>query len=311
MRIYVSGSLAFDRIMSFPGKFSDHILPEKVHILNVCFNINGLVEKYGGTAGNISYSLGLLDERPRLVATSGKDSDEYLNWLKSHGVVLDHVEVIQDTLTASAYITTDRKDNQITAFSPGAMDTPTTFNLEGVSRDEAVMIIAAGNKDDMARLSRSSRERGVPFIFDPGQSLNIWEGAELKDALTGATVFISNDYELALTLKSTGLSLAGLLERVRAIVTTKGEEGSIITTPEGERAVPPARARRVEDPTGAGDAYRAGFIKGMVLGLDLYTCGLMAGVCGSYAVENQGTQAHSFTFQEFAEKLAKEFGVTI
>jgi adenosine kinase len=163
----------------------------------------------------------------------------------------------------------------------------------------------------MGRLSQRCRENEVPFIFDPGQSLNIWQGEELRDALTGATVFISNDYELAQTMKSAGLSFEELLKRVRAVVTTRGEEGSVVVTPEGERAVPPVRARKVSDPTGAGDAYRAGFIKGMVLGLDLYTCGLLAGACGAYAVENPGTQSHSFTFPEIAGKLKEEFGVTL
>ena len=207
MEIFISGSLAYDRIMDFPGYFADHILPNKIHVLNVCFNINGLVEKFGGTAANIAYTLALLGEQPGIVATAGDDFDRYERWLAENRLPTRWIKRIPGVLTAGAYITTDLDDNQITAFNPGAM----AFEVDLPSFDgehgESLVFVAPGNKTDMLGFTERCRQQGVPFFFDPGQSLNIWQGEELREAVAGALCFISNDYELSLFLQMTGWSM--------------------------------------------------------------------------------------------------------
>ena len=308
MEIFISGSLAYDRIMTFPGYFADHILPSKIHVLNVCFNINGLVEHFGGTAGNIAYSLTLLGESPYIVATAGEDFERYEQWLKENGASTRWIKRIPEVLTAGAYITTDLNDNQITAFNPGAMaHTADLPPLDG-SAGEALALVGPGNKDDMAAMARKARKAGTPFIFDPGQSLNIWSGEEIREAVKGALCFISNDYELSLFLEMTRWSLKTLLSEVQVVVTTQGPEGSILNR-QGEKIfIPAVPAGEVRDPTGAGDAFRAGLIKGLVLKMDWETCCQMGSVAAVYAVERHGTQAHRMEWEDFRARYEKHFG---
>ena len=313
MSIYVSGSVAFDRIMDFPGKFSDHILPDKIHILNVCFMINGLRENFGGTAGNIAFSLALLGERPYIVATAGRDFDPYRAWLKENGIPDDHIEIVPDELTAGAYITTDRSDNQITAFNPGAMGHPSAFDTSGLDPERSLAIIAPGNLDDMYTYAARYGERGVPYIFDPGQSLPAWPAERLREVITGSRVLISNDYELAMIKETTGLAPEAMMKMTRWLITTRGEEGSELKFLENGSvkiihipAVPPTE---VCDPTGAGDAYRAGLIKGMRLdGGDMVHAARLGAVNAAYAVEVYGTQTFRFTPLTFAERFREAFG---
>ena len=308
MEIFISGSLAYDRIMTFPGHFADHILPSKIHVLNVCFNINGLVEHFGGTAGNIAYSLTLLGESPYIVATAGEDFERYEQWLKENGASTRWIKRIPEVLTAGAYITTDLNDNQITAFNPGAMaHTADLPPLDG-SAGEALALVGPGNKDDMAAMARKAREAGTPFIFDPGQSLNIWSGEEIREAVKGALCFISNDYELSLFLEMTRWSLKTLLSEVQVVVTTQGPEGSILNR-QGEKIfIPAVPAGEVRDPTGAGDAFRAGLLKGLVLKMDWEACCQMGSVAAVYAVERHGTQAHRMSREDFRARYEKHFG---
>ena len=302
--IYVSGSLAYDRIMSFPGRFADHILPDKIHMLNVSFTISGIVERTGGTAGNIAYALSLLGEKPTILATLGQDGQRYLDWLKSNGIPSHGIKTIPDEFTASAYITTDQNDNQITGFNPGAMKHASAYDLGDTVARSSIAVIAPGNLDDMVTYSSEFLRRGVDFIFDPGQSLPLWEGKRLAAALTGAKVLISNDYEFEMIQRKTGLDTAGLLRQVRAIITTKAEHGSVITTSKGETAVPAyALGPKAVDPTGAGDAYRSGLVKGLIDGKDLVHSARMGTVCASFAVEVQGTQEYRFTQAEFGARL--------
>ncbi len=304
MNIYVAGSLAYDRIMNFDGRFSDHILPDKIHVLNVCFNVNGLQEKLGGTAGNIAYGLAQLGERPVLLACLGRDGGRYLDWMGQHGVDTSQVKQIEDEFTAGAYITTDKSDNQITGFNPGAMNHACGCKVERMVPGDSLAIVAPGNLEDMMRLPDEFRDYGIPYIFDPGQSLNIWQGAALTEALTGARVLISNDYELEMIQRMTGLKLSDLLQRVQAVITTKGEQGSVLF--EGQRRVdiPIAPADKLRDPTGAGDAYRAGLIKGMALGLDLAQACLWGAALASYAVAHYGTQEYRIDAVGFDQRLA-------
>ena len=307
MQIFVSGSLAYDRIMDFPGKFADHILPDKIHVLNVCFTVNGLNEKFGGTAGNIAYSLALLGERPLILATAGKDFDRYETWLLKHQLSLQGIRRISEELTGGAYITTDQADNQITGFNPGTMKYPSLFKFDGVNPQKALAIVAPGNLEDMRTYARMCREKKVPYIFDPGQSITAFLGDQLTEMLTGSSLMISNDYELEMIMRATGFERAQLLQRTGGIITTLGEIGSRICTRDQEVKIPAARASQVLDPTGAGDAYRAGLIKGMVMGKDLEDAARMGAVCASYAVECHGTQEHRFSQEEFWARYHANF----
>ena len=308
MNIYISGSMAYDRIMDFPGKFSDHILPDKIHILNVCFTVNGMAEKFGGTAGNIAYSLSLLDEKPLIIATIGKDYSSYFEWLKKNNISFDTIKVIEDEFTAGAYITTDQSDNQITGFNPGAMKYPSGFNIEEIDPDNSIVLIAPGNLQDMISHAAACKDRGVRYICDPGQSLTQWEGETLREWIDGSMMLVSNDYELQMILNMTGMEKHELLGLTKTIITTLGKEGSLISTRGLDRTVPAAKASEVLDPTGAGDAYRAGLVKGITLGRDLQTAARMGAVAATYAIEKYGTQEHHFTYENFTERYRINFG---
>jgi len=307
-KIFISGSMAYDRIMDFPGRFSDHILPDKIHILNVCFNVNGLTEKFGGTAGNIAYSLSLLQELPFILATIGKDYQNYFEWLGKNNIHVDGIKIIPEEFTAGAYITTDKADNQITGFNPGAMKYPSGYGFENAASENAIILIAPGNLDDMISYARICREKGIPYICDPGQSLSKWDGKSLSEWLYGSTALISNDYELELIMKMTGMKKEGLLQRTEKIITTLGENGSHIYFPASDIHIPAAKVSDVVDPTGAGDAYRAGLLKGMTSGRNIETSARMGAVAAVYAVEHYGTQEHVYTYEEFVERYRSNFG---
>ena len=308
MNIIVSGSLAYDRIMDFPEYFSDHILPEKLHVLNISFTVNGMVEKLGGTAGNIAYALSLLGERPIILATVGHDYHRYFESLVRKNIASDSIKIIEEEFTASAYITTDRADNQITGFNPGAMKYPSCFDFDRVNPQESIAIIAPGNLEDMIDYPRSCKSRGIDYIFDPGQSLPMWNAQELIRSIDGSRILISNDYELELVISKTGLNRKKLLKKTGTIITTLGEMGSRVCTPDREIDIPAAKAKEVLDPTGAGDAYRAGLIKGLTEGRGIEQCAVMGSVCASFAVECYGTQEYHFSLQEFRERLDKYSG---
>ena len=299
MRILVSGSLAYDRIMDFPDKFANHILPDKIHILNVCFMVNGLKEQFGGTAGNIAYNLCLLGEKPVILASAGKDFAAYQEWLERHGLSREGIRIVQDEFTAGAYITTDLADNQITGFNPGAMKHPCLYQVDRTKDEESIAIIAPGNLDDMLVLSRRYKELNIPYIFDPGQSIPALETGNLLEMLTGSAIFISNDYELEMVIRSTNLARNQLLERTGAMITTLAERGSILQDHEGETHINAVKPLKVSDPTGAGDSFRAGLIKGLVMGKTLREAAQMGSVCASFGVECQGTQCHVFSQDDF------------
>ena len=304
MDIIVSGSLAYDRIMNFPGYFSDHILPEKVHVLNVCFQIDGITEKFGGTAGNIAYALTLLGEKPKISATLGKEEHKYLEWLKKNGISSDNIKIIKDEFTASAYITTDKADNQITGFNPGAMNYSSSLEFDNLKPKETLVIVSPGNLEDMLNYPRLCKARGIDYIFDPGQSIPMLAPEDLVQAIDGCRILISNDYELDLILNKTGLKKEALLEHARTIIVTMGELGSRISTLNGEIMIPAVRAKIVRDPTGAGDSYRGGMISGLVCGKDVEESARMGSVCASFSVECYGTQEYTFSPEEFNERLA-------
>ncbi len=308
MNIYISGSMAYDRIMDFPGRFSDYILPDKIHILNVCFNVNGMSEKFGGTAGNIAYTLSLLNEKPLIIATIGKDYQNYFDWLGKNNVPVEGIKIIPEEFTAGAYITTDMADNQITGFNPGAMKYASGYGFENSDPENSVALIAPGNLQDMIEYARICREKGIRYICDPGQSLTKWEGETLREWIAGSMILISNDYELEIIMKMTGLDKKELLGLAQTIITTLGENGSLISTSKQDVSVPAAGVQNVVDPTGAGDAYRAGLLKGLATGKDIETAARTGAVAAAYAIEKYGTQEHYFTYEDFVERCRSNFG---
>jgi adenosine kinase len=308
MNIYVSGSMAYDRIMDFPGKFSDYILPDKIHVLNVCFNVNGLSEKFGGTAGNIAYTLSLLRETPVILATIGRDHEQYFAWLQKNSIPVDAIKIIPEELTAGAYITTDMADNQITGFNPGAMKYPSRYSFDDSNSDRSLLLIAPGNLEDMSEYASQSRLKGIRYICDPGQSLTKWDGKALREWIEGSMMLISNDYELDIILKMSGLQKKDLLALTGTIITTLGDRGSLISTAASDEHVPSIRVDRVLDPTGAGDAFRAGLLKGLADGKDMRTSARLGSVAAAYAIEHYGTQEHHFRYDEFLERYRGNFG---
>jgi len=306
-KVIVCGSLAYDRIMVFPGYFSDHILPEKIHVLNVCFQVDGLKERFGGTAGNIAYTLTLMGENPLISATIGHDYQAYFKWLKDNGIATENIKIIEDEFTAGAYITTDRADNQITGFNPGAMKYSSSLDFDKLNPKETLIIISPGNLENMLNYPGFCKAGGIDYIFDPGQSLPMLNANELIKTIDGCRILICNDYELDLIISMTGLKKEALMRLAGTIIVTRGELGSIISTQDGEINIPAVKPKIVVDPTGAGDAYRGGLISGLVQGKSIEYCARMGSVCASFAVECCGTQDYRFSPEEFSERLNRGY----
>ena len=308
MDILVSGSMAYDRIMDFNGAFSDHILPDQLDNINVSFTVNSLTENFGGTAGNIAYSLSLLGEKPRILATIGQDYHRYFEWLKQIGVPTADIRIVEEELTAGAYITSDTSSNQITGFNPGAMKQQSGFNFDSVDPDNCLAIVAPGNLGDMADYTAEHEKRGIFSIFDPGQSLPAWQADALSTAIRQSNILVCNDYEMEMISNTTGMSREQVAGTVDTIVVTKGGDGSDIITSDGTVSVPVVPASDAVDPTGAGDAFRGGLIKGLIGSLPIERAVQMGNVAGHDAVRILGTQQHSFTIDEFNTTLEQNFG---
>ncbi|MDO9081698.1 MAG: carbohydrate kinase family protein [Humidesulfovibrio sp.] len=311
MQLYVSGSLALDRIMNFPGKFADHILPDKIHILNVCFLVDGMSEYFGGTAGNIAYNLALLGEKPLILGCAGKDFAPYGQRLDDLGLSRAGIRKVEDQFTAGAYITTDESDNQITGFNPGAMRERCGYQFPAKHDNGVLAIISPGNVQDMVELPEYFKKAKIPYIFDPGQQITALTGEQMTQAVTGSLALCTNDYELEMVMKATGLSRPELLQRTGALVTTLGDQGSIIAEGAEETRVPAVKVTKALDPTGAGDAFRAGLMKGLTLGQTLAEAAALGSVCAAYCVEHKGTQEHGFTLADVSEQLSAHFGRTL
>jgi adenosine kinase len=308
-RVLVTGSLAFDQIMDFPGHFKDHILPEKIHQISISFLVKEFRKQRGGCSGNIAYSLALLGERPSIVAAAGSDFGDYRRWLIEQGVDVAAIAVHEDLVTASCFITTDQADNQITGFFPGAMRRAKDLSLAAAAGEGArLAVIAPDDPEAMLRHCREARQAGLPFVFDPSFQVIALDGEALAEAARGARAVIVNDYEFAVFREKTGREGEALFELADLWVVTYGEKGSRILLPGGGTiAVPAARARQVVDPTGAGDAYRGGFVAGLLREAPLEVCGRMGSVAGVYAVECYGTQAHHYTRDDFWRRYRDNF----
>ncbi len=291
MQTLICGSLAFDTIMVFQDKFKNHILPDKIHALSVAFYVPEMRREFGGTAGNIAYNLQLLDGNPLIMATVGDDFAPYQNWLTQQKLVSTHIKTVAGTFTAQAFITTDTDDNQITAFHPGAM-VASHENSVNDAQGVTLAIIAPDGRDGMFQHARECFEAGIPFLFDPGQGLPMFNGEELLQFIDMADYLAVNDYESQIIQDKTGLNLQQLAAKVKALVVTLGGQGSQIYADGLCHEIPCIKAMNIVDPTGCGDAYRAGLLYGIARGWDWPTCGRLASTMGAIKIESRGGQNH-------------------
>jgi adenosine kinase len=300
----ICGSVAFDTIMVFGDRFRNHILPDKIHMLNVSFLVPQLRREFGGCAGNIAYNLKLLGDAGYTMATVGKDFGPYADWMRKNGVPTDYIRVIESEHTAQGFVTTDLDNNQIWAFHPGAMQ-QSHLNKVTDAKDIAIGIVAPDGRDGMIQHANGFADAGVPFIFDPGQALPLFDGKDLKRFVEQATWVAANEYEWQVIQQRTGWTESDVTQLTEALIVTKGADGSTIHTKGGPIHIPCAKAHKVVDPTGCGDAYRAGLIHGLLHGLDWPTTGRIASLLGAIKIETLGTQNHTFSAAQFQQRLAE------
>ena len=304
----ICGSVAYDTILVFPDRFKAHILPDKLHTLNVSFLVPEMRREFGGCAANIAYGLSLLGDRGIAMATAGDDFAPYRERMLSQGLPLEHIKVVEGTFTAQAFITTDLDNNQITAFHPGAMQFAHLNKVADAGAGVSLGIVAPDGRQAMIEHAAQFEAASIPFIFDPGQGMPMFGGDELKTFIRQARWVAVNDYEWGMLHQKTGLSLAEVASQVEALIVTKGPEGSDIYTQGRTLAIPAATPKAVVDPTGCGDAYRAGLIHGLLRGLDWETIGRTASLMGAIKIESRGPQNHRFTRTEFDRRFRDNFG---
>ena len=310
MSALICGSLAYDTIMVFPDQFKNHILPDKVHILNVSFLVPRMRREFGGCAGNIAYNLKLLGGDPIPMATVGQDFGPYREWFEHHGIPLERVKVIEELFTPQAFITTDHDNNQITAFHPGAMMRSYENHVKDVP-GVSIGIVSPDGYEGMLQNAKEFAQGGIPFIFDPGQAMPLFNGEELRAFIEQADYVTVNDYESNLLQERTGWNEKDIVQRVKAYIVTQGPNGALIHTPDKRHQVPPAHERRITDPTGCGDAFRAGLIFGIEKGCDWMTIGRIGNLMGALKVEHPGTQNQRFDYAEFSEQFRQQFGYAL
>jgi adenosine kinase len=307
MSALICGSFAFDTIMVFKDRFKNHILPDKVHILNVAFHVPEMRREFGGCAGNIAYNLKLLGGDPVPMGTVGMDFGPYAEWFDFNGIDRTHVIALEGFYTAQAFITTDMDDNQITAFHPGAMD-EAHVNTVSAAGDVSIGIVSPDGRQAMIDHADQFVAAGIPFIFDPGQGLPLFGGEDLRQFVDQATWVCVNDYESELLQERTGMTPHEIAERLEGLIVTRGGEGAHIYTEKQRIEIPPAQARQVLDPTGCGDAFRGGLLYGLSRGMDWETTGRIASLMGAIKIEHHGTQNHRFTPDEFLVRFRENFG---
>ena len=310
MKIVVTGSIAFDYLMSFPGKFTEHLLPEHVHRVSLSFLVDTMDKRRGGCAPNIAYTLALLGERPMLMATAGDDFGEYRQWLDATGVDTSLVRQVPGKFCASFFCSTDRENNQIASFYVGAMADAGELSFRTIGGCD-LAIVSPNDPGAMVQYAEECRTVGIPFIFDPGQQCARMSGDELRDGITGAKIVICNDYEFELIKQKTGLAEADILRLAEVLIVTRGEEGSSVITTAGTTNVPAVMTPRVVDPTGVGDAFRGGLMKGIALGLPYAVAAQLGSVAATYALEHLGGLAHSYTIDEFKHRYEEHFGALV
>jgi adenosine kinase len=306
--VLATGSVAFDYILTFKGRFRDHIMPDQVHILNLSFLVEQFEKRRGGVAANYAYTLRLLGHPAAILATAGSDADEYRAWLEGLGVDCSGLHLLAGETTATGFTTTDLDHNQITGYYGGAMNRAGEVGLADSGVSPAAVIVGPNGPAGMARLADECRRAGMPFVFDPAHQLPHMTGEDLERQARGSWILIGNDYELELIRQRTGRDIAGLRELAAIVVTTLGREGSRIDTGSGTVTIPAAPARVEVDPTGAGDAYRAGLVAGLLRGLGPEEAGRVASLAAAYVVEQAGTIEHHYSMEEFAERYRSAFG---
>jgi adenosine kinase len=307
MKALICGSLAFDTIMVFADQFKNHILPDKIHMLNVAFLVPEMRREFGGTAGNIAYNLKLLKSEPTILATVGEDFGPYTRHLERHGISSAHIRNVDNTFTAQAFITTDLDDNQITAFHPGAMN-HSHLNSVNDAKEIGIGIIAPDGREGMFRHAAEMRAAHIPYIFDPGQGMPMFSGEELMHFIDGAAYVTVNDYEGEMMSGKTGHSIEALAARVKALIVTRGAEGSQVYQNGQQISVPSVKADAVIDPTGCGDAYRAGLIHGLLAGWEVTRACKLASVMGSIKIAHRGGQNHRPALADIAARFKAAFG---
>ncbi len=306
MSTIVTGSIAFDYLMSFPGKFTEHFLPEHMSRVSLSFLVDSMDKRRGGCAPNIAYTLALLGEKPRLMGTAGQDFDDYRRWLEAAGVDTSLVKDVSDKFTASFFCSTDSENNQIASFYTGAMANAGELSFRTVP-DCRLVIISPNDPGAMVQYAEECRTLGIPYIWDPGQQCARMSGDELRDGLDGAAIVICNDYEFELIRQKTGLDEAAVVARTGALIVTHGEHGCIVHQKTREFAVPAVPPRSIVDPTGVGDAFRGGLLKGLATGADLEVACRLGSVAATYALEHLGGQSHAYTWEEFRTRYEAHF----
>ncbi len=308
MAVVATGSVAFDYIFTFRGRFGDQIVPGKTHIINLSFLVDSMEKRRGGVAANYAYNLALLGCPAAVLATAGRDAAEYREWLSGLGVDCRGLVLLPDELTATGFTTTDLNDNQITGYYGGAMLRAGRLGLADTVPDPDAVIVGPNAPDAMQRLVRECRDAGVRWVFDPAHQLPHMTGPDIEDGSRGAWIVVGNDYELELIRQRTGRDASGLLELAEMVVTTLGREGSRISTRDGDFSIPPAQPAREVDPVGAGDAYRAGLVHGLLRGLGVERAGRIGSLAATYCIEQTGTIEHRYTGDEFAARFRDAYG---
>jgi adenosine kinase len=311
MTVVCTGSIAYDYILTFKGRFKDHILLDKTHILNLSFLVDDLKKRRGGVAGNYAHNLALLGYPASVLATAGADAADYRDWLVARGIDCRGLRLLEGEISATGFTTTDMDDNQLTGYYGGAMWRAGMLGLDDAPPAVDAVIIGPNDPGAMKRLVHECRERGVRFVFDPAHQLPMMSPEDVEDSTRGAWIVIGNDYELELIQQRTNRDVSGLLELAQIVVTTLGRHGSRIATRTETVEIPAVPTVRESDPTGAGDAYRAGLVAGLLRGLDLGAAGRVASLAGTYAVEQVGTIEHDYTREEFARRYEESFGVEL
>lgn len=307
MDILLTGSVAYDYLMTFPGHFKEQILPERLESISLSFLVESMTKQRGGIAPNIAYTMALLGRKPRVMATVGEDFGEYRDWLESKGVDTSLMKVVPGVFTASFFATTDHASAQIASFYPGAMAHSATQSLKELDKKPDLVIVSPSSPDAMMKFPAECRELGIPYLYDPSQQVLRLEGKELARDMEGAHFLFCNDYEFGLISKKTGWSLDQILEHVNALVITRGKDGADLYS-DGEAVhIPTVPEDEIVDPTGVGDAFRGGFLAGYSYGFDWKLCGEIGSLCAVYCLEQRGTQNHSYTREEFVARFRQHF----
>lgn len=308
MDILITGSVAYDYLMTFPGLFRDHLLEEHLEKISLSFLVDGLVRRRGGIAPNIAYTLALLGSRPRVMATVGKDFEEYGAWLQAKGVDISEIKIIEDKFTASFFATTDQSNAQIASFYPGAMEDAAQLSLHDLKGQSPDLVVISPNDPlAMEKYIEECQELGLAYVYDPSQQIVRVEGEALRAGLQGAEAMFVNEYEFELVKKKTGLEHREILSQLNFMVVTLGPKGAVVYHKEGQEEIEAVRTDHIVDPTGGGDAFRGGFLTGYRLGLDWRICGELGSLAATYCLENDGPQSHTFEIDEFVARFRQHY----